>query len=334
MEKKIRVAIYGVGPIGAKIASFLYERKNFDVAGAIDIDKSKKGKDIAEFAGLEKKTGVLIESDAGKVLSGKNIDVVVLTTTSSIAKIKEQVAGILSYGINIVSTCEELSYPWVTATETAREIDDLAKKNNAVVLSTGVNPGFLMDFLPIAMSGVCRSVEHITVERMQNAAQRRIPFQQKVGIGITPAEFANRVKEGTLRHVGLTESMYMIAGRMGWKLDRTEDVIEPVIAQEPMTVNGKLIEKGKVLGVKQTGRGFSQGKELITLLFTAAAGVSPAYDRTVIKGTPEMDVTIKNGVNGDIATCAIIANAIPVVLRAKPGLRTMADIEPVSFFAG
>ncbi len=334
MEKKIRVAIYGVGPIGAKIAGFLCERKNFEVAGAIDIDKNKKGKDLAEFAGLKEKTGVLIESDAGKVLSGKNIDAVVLTTTSSAAKIKGQVAGILSYGISIVSTCEELSYPWDTAPEIAGEIDDLAKKNNAVVLSTGVNPGFLMDFLPIALSGVCRSVEKITVERMQNAAERRIPFQQKVGIGITPAEFVNRVKEGTLRHVGLTESMHMIAGRMGWKLDRTEDVIEPVIAQESLTVNGKLIDKGMVLGVKQTGRGFSAGKELITLLFTAAAGVSPAYDRTVIKGTPEMDVTIKNGVNGDIATCAIIANAIPVVLRAKPGLRTMADIEPVSFFAG
>ncbi|MBN1445448.1 MAG: Gfo/Idh/MocA family oxidoreductase [Candidatus Omnitrophica bacterium] len=334
MEKKIRVAIYGVGPIGAKIAGFLYERKNFEVAGAIDIAENKKGKDLAEFAGLEKKTGVLIESDAGKVLSGKNIDAVVLATASSIAKIKGQVAGILSYGINIVSTCEELSYPWVTAPGTAKEIDALAKKNNAVVLSTGVNPGFLMDFLPIAMSGVCRNVERITVERVQNAAERRIPFQQKVGIGITPEEFTNRVKEGTLKHVGLTESMHMIAGRMGWTLDRTEDVIEPVIAQELLTVNGKVIDKGMVLGVKQTGRGFSEKKELITLTFTAAAGISPAYDRTVIKGTPEMDVTIKNGVNGDIATCAIIANAIPVVLRAKPGLRTMSDIEPVSFFAG
>ena len=334
MEKKTRVVIYGVGPIGAKIASFLYERKNLEVAGAIDIDERKKGKDLAELAGLEKRSGILVEDNPGKVLSGKKIDAVVLATTSSLARIKEQLQGILSHGINVVSTCEELSYPWVTAPETAAEIDAIAKRNNVSVLSTGVNPGFLMDFLPIVMSGVCRNVEKITVERIQNAAERRLPFQQKVGIGITPGEFARKVKEGTLRHVGLTESMHMISSRMGWKIDRTEDVIEPVIAEEPLTVNGKKIDRGRVLGVRQTGRGFSQGRELITLVFVAAAGVSPAYDRTVIKGTPDIDVTIRNGVNGDIATCAIIANVIPVVMRAKPGLRTMADIEPVSFFTG
>ncbi len=330
--EKIKVVICGVGPIGARIAEFIKDRSSLEITGAIDIAPDKAGRDLGEFIAAGKKTGVLIEKSAEKVLSRKKVDVLVLTTMSSLAKIKDPLLEILSYGVNVVSTCEELSYPWITAPATAREIDDAAKKNGVSVLSTGVNPGFLMDFLPLVMTGVCRDIEKITVERIQNAANRRIPFQQKVGIGITVEEFHKRVAAGTLRHVGLTESIHMISARMGWKIDKTSDTIEPVIADEDITVNGKLIKKGLVLGVKQTGLGISNGRELVTLRFKAAAGVSDSYDRIIIKGIPEIDSTIKNGVNGDIATCAIITNAIPVVLRAAPGLRTMADIEPVTFF--
>jgi len=330
--EKIKVVICGVGPIGARIAEFIKDRSSLEITGAIDIAPDKAGRDLGEFIAAGKKTGVLIEKSAEKVLSRKKVDVLVLTTMSSLAKIKDPLLEILSYGVNVVSTCEELSYPWITAPATAREIDDAAKKNGVSVLSTGINPGFLMDFLPLVMTGVCRDIEKITVERIQNAANRRIPFQQKVGIGITVEEFHKRVAAGTLRHVGLTESIHMISARMGWKIDKTSDTIEPVIADEDITVNGKLIKKGLVLGVKQTGLGISNGRELVTLRFKAAAGVSDSYDRIIIKGIPEIDSTIKNGVNGDIATCAIITNAIPVVLRAAPGLRTMADIEPVTFF--
>lgn len=330
--EKIKVVIYGAGPIGAKISQFIHERGSLEITGAVDIAPEKTGRDIGEFTGPGKKTGVIIEKDVKKVLSGKNADVVILATMSSLAKIKPQLTEILSYGINVVSTCEELSYPWITAPETAREIDTAAKQNGVSVLSTGVNPGFLMDFLPLVMTGVCRNVERITVERVQNAANRRIPFQQKVGIGLSVEEFRIKVEEGTLRHVGLTESIHMISARMGWEINSTTDTIEPVVAPEQITVNGRVIEKGRVLGVKQTGRGFSKDRELITLLFKAAAGVDPAYDRITIKGSPEIVSTIKGGVNGDVATCAIVTNAIPVVLRAAPGLKTMADIEPVTFF--
>ncbi len=331
MERKIRVAIYGAGPIGVKIAQFITERECFEIVGAIDIDPAKLGKDISELSGVNKKSGIIVKK-AGDIFGKEKIDVVVLTTTSSLIKIKSQILEVLNYGINIVSTCEELSYPWKTQPDIAREIDDVARKNNVSVLGTGVNPGFLMDFLPLILTGVCQNVERIRVERIQDASKRRIPFQQKVGIGITVEEFNKRVKEGTLRHVGLTESIHMIASRMGWKMDITEDIIEPVIAEEDITVGGKIVEKGRVLGVKQTGKGFSKGEELITLLFIAAAGIEEPYDRVIIKGTPDIESTIKGGVNGDIATCAIVTNAIPVVLKTSPGLKTMLDIEPITFF--
>jgi 4-hydroxy-tetrahydrodipicolinate reductase len=254
----------------------------------------------------------------------------VLTTSSSIEKVCPQVLEIVEYGINVVSTCEELSYPWITSLELSEEIDTKAKEKGVSVLSTGVNPGFLMDFLPSALTGVCRNVDTVLVERIQDAQFRRIPFQKKIGAGLTTDEFEQKIQEGTLRHVGLTESMHMIASCFGWTLDKTEDIIEPIIAEQETVTDAMTVAQGNARGVSQTGRGWMNGHEVITLVFRAAIGEPDPRDRIVINGEPNIDSTIKGGVNGDVATCAIAVNAIPAVVKARPGLRTMADIEPVT----
>jgi 4-hydroxy-tetrahydrodipicolinate reductase len=330
MSEKIRVVQYGLGPIGCKIIRYLKERPQFDIVGAIDSDPQKAGLDIGELAQLDSPLGLTVSDDAEKLLREAEADIAVLTTTSSLEVILPQVVEIISQGINVVSTCEELMYPWISNSGVAGEIDLAARENNVSVLSTGVNPGFLMDFLPLVMTGICRDVQKVTVERIQNAEFRRVPFQKKIGAGLSPQQFEHRVKEGNLRHVGLTESMHLVAAGLGWQLDQTEDVVNPVITNEPVV--GLDIEAGRALGVDQTGHGYVEGKEVITLIFRAAMGEPNPRDRILIEGDPNIDVTIKNGVNGDTATCAIVVNAIPVVMRATPGLRTMADIGPISFF--
>lgn len=328
---KIKVIQYGLGPIGNITTKYLIEKGKFEIVGAIDIDPAKIGKDVGELAGLEK-IGVNVSNDAEKLFKEIKADVVVLTTATSLKKVTPQIIQILNYGLPVVSTCEELSYPWLTEPELSEEIDKKAKENNAAVLATGVNPGFLMDFLPVAFTGVCKSVNSIRIERYQNAFYRRIPFQQKIGAGLTIEQFNQKVNEKTLRHVGLTESMHMIASRLGWELDKTEDLINPVIAEEKFSAGELVIEKGNALGVEQIGRGYKNGKEIIKLIFKAWVGEENPRDRIVIEGEPSIDSTINGGVNGDIATCAITVNAIPNVINAKPGLRTMADIEPVTCF--
>lgn len=330
--EQINVVQYGLGPIGLLITKYLLERKIFKIVGAIDIDPQKVGKDLGTIAGLNKKLGVKISSDANKVLKNSRADIVVLTTASSLKTIKPQILQIISHSKNVVSTCEELVYPWLTNPKIAKEIDSAAKRKNVSVLSTGINPGFLMDFLPMAVTAVCKDVNSITVERIQNAKYRRIPFQKKIGAGLTINQFNQKVKDGTLRHVGLTESVHLIASKLGWKLDKTQDIIGPVIAAKNVSTGKIKIEKGNALGVQQTGLGIKNGKEKIKLLFRATIGEKSTKDRIIIDSVPPIDMTIKNGVNGDVATCAITINAIPVVINAKPGLRTMADIEPISCF--
>ena len=333
MEKKIRVIQYGLGPIGCQVTRYLTERRHFEIAAAIDSDPEKVGTDLGHLAELNAPLGLNVSANSRDLLEGVDADVVILTTTSSLEKIRPQVMEILSCGKNVVSTCEELMYPWLTNPKVAREIDGAAREHNVSVLSTGVNPGFLMDFLPLVMTSICRDVRGVTVERIQDAQFRRLPFQEKIGAGLSAEEFASRVREGILRHVGLTESMHLMAARLGWILDRTEDVVDPVIADKRVVTENRTIEPGKALGVNQVGRAYVDGKEVITLVFRASIGEPDPRDRIVIQGNPDIDMAINQGVNGDTATCAIIVNAIPVVIQAQSGLRTMTDIAPISFFS-
>jgi 4-hydroxy-tetrahydrodipicolinate reductase len=333
MEKKIRVVQYGLGPIGCKVSRYLNERAHFEIVGAIDSDPKKVGTDLGYLAELNAPLGLNVTANSKDLLEKVDANVVVLTTTSSLEKIRPQVMEIISCGKNVVSTCEELMYPWVTNLQIAKEIDAAAREHKVSVLSTGVNPGFLMDFLPLVMTSICRDVKTVTVERIQDAQFRRLPFQEKIGAGLSEQEFKSRVKQGSLRHVGLTESMHLIASRLGWILDRTEDVVDPVLASKQVVTGNRTIESGKALGVNQTGRAYIDSKEVITLIFRASIGEPDPRDRILIRGNPDIDMAISQGVNGDTATCAIIVNAIPTVIQAQPGLRTMADISPISFFS-
>ena len=332
MNKKIKVVQYGLGPIGCRSVQYLTERGHFDLVGAIDSDRQKLGVDVGDLAELPGQLGLRVTDDATNLLREVEAEVVVLTTTSSLEQIRHQVLEIVSCGKNVVSTCEELMYPWLTSPSLAKEIDLAAREQGVSVLSTGVNPGFLMDFLPLVMTGVCRDVEKVTVERIQDAQFRRLPFQKKIGAGLTEREFEERVRAGNLRHVGLTESMHLLASGLGWRLDKTEDIIEPVIASREVATANLTIEPGRALGVSQIGKGYVGSEEVITLIFRATIGEPEPRDRVLIQGTPSIDMTIEEGVNGDTATCAIIVNAIPVVIQAPAGLRTMADINPISFF--
>ena len=323
----------GMGPIGIRVTRYLSERSDIEIVRAVDVDPAIVGKDVGVLAGLSP-LGVTVTSNLDEALGGGRADAVLLTTSSNLEKVYHQLEEILPFRVAVVSSCEELSYPWLTNPEIATRIDTLAKEHGVSVLSTGVNPGFMMDFLPVALSGICRTVHKVTVERIQDASFRRIPFQKKIGAGLTREEFAAAVQKGTLRHVGLTESIHMIASRLGWKLDKTEDIISPIIAEKQVKVESMTIEPGNALGVQQLGIGMVRGCEAIRLVFRAAIGETECRDRIIIDGSPSIDSCVKGGVNGDVATCAILINALPVVLTARPGLRTMADIEPIPCSSG
>ncbi|HEY6213389.1 MAG TPA: hypothetical protein VIW45_13950 [Vicinamibacterales bacterium] len=330
----IRVLHFGLGPIGTAIVKQVAARPGFKIVGAVDIDPAKSGRDLGDVVGLPKRLGVKISSDAVKALKYTKPDVAVLCTSSSIKKVLPQIETILKSKTAIVSTTEELSYPGYTHIRQARQIHALAKKAKVAVLGTGVNPGFAMDALPIALTGVCERVDRVIVHRVQDARIRRLPFQQKIGAGLTTEQFQKKVDDGSVRHVGLTESIAMIADALGWTLDRISDDIQPKLASVTISSEFLAVDPGYVCGIIQDGVGYRKGEAVIKLHMEAYLGSPETYDSVEIEGSPSLTMKIAGGIHGDVATASIVVNSIPKVLAAPPGLHTMRDLALPSFFPG
>jgi 4-hydroxy-tetrahydrodipicolinate reductase len=327
---RIDVIIYGCGVMGRQIAQALLGKKSLGVVGAVDIKPELVGKDLGEILELPDKLGIPVEKDAGKLLSRVNAQAAVLTTTSHLKSVFPQISQCLKAGLNVVSTCEELAYPWNRHPEIAREIDKLAREKGATVVGTGINPGYLMDTLPLFLTAPCLEVKSIKVTRMMNSARRRLPFQLKVGTGLTQDEFRQKIENEVITgHVGLLESIYMIADGLGWKLDEAvEFPPQPVIDEKETETALGTIKPGDVIGLTSVAYGRKDGKDVITLEFWANAAVEEEYDEIIIAGRPNIHQKIIGGVHGDTGTVAVTVNTIPRAVGAQAGLKLMKDLPP------
>ncbi len=318
----ITVAQYGIGPIGAEIARLLLTKPWIKVVGAIDIDPNKIGKDLGEVIGLGRETGVRVTPE----LEGKP-DVVCHSTGSRLADVANQLASLLERGAHVVSTCEELAFP--LDRDIRERLQHIARAANVTLLGTGVNPGFVMDKLPLTLTAVCQDVKSVEIIRIQNASTRREPLQRKVGAGMTTDEFRAAVDAGRIKHMGLKESLILVGNGLGVEFDSvSEEKIEPIVADRVITTQYLSVQAGQVAGVHQTIYG--KGRIDVSLELRMYVGAEDvAADKVIIRGVPDVEMTIKDGVHGDRATAAMVVNAIPRVVQARPGVLTMDDI-PVS----
>ena len=332
--RSIKVLHVGLGPIGAAIVRQVAERTGFRIVSAVDVDPAKVGRDLGEVAAVGRALRVKVSHDVKRAIKASKPDVAVLCTSSALKRILPQVDEILKLKVPIVSTTEELAYPTKANMRYARAIHRQAKASKVAVLGTGVNPGFVMDALPIALTGVCERVDAIRVDRVQDARIRRLPFQQKIGTGLTREQFQKKVDDASVRHVGLAESVSMIADALGWKLSRITDDIQPKIATETVASEFLAVDPGYVCGIVQDGIGYRGGLPVITLHMEAYLGAPETFDSVQITGSPALRMKIAGGVHGDIATASIVVNSLPRILEVSPGLHTMRDMPIPSFYGG
>lgn len=330
----IRVLLVGLGPIGAQVARQLADRKGYKIVGAVDVDAYKAGRDVGDVTELGRALRLKVTDDLGRTIRASKPDVAVLCTHSSLAAAMPQLLQLLKARIPIVTTTEEAAYPVGKNRRLAKQLDEASRKAKAAVLGTGVNPGFTMDALPIALSAVCERVDSVAVQRVQDARIRRLPFQQKIGAGLTRAQFDAKVKDGSVRHVGFAESIQMIADAFGWKLDRVTEEVRPKMATEAVASELLAVDPGYVAGIIQDGAGYVDGKKRIALHLEAYLGAPESYDSVTVEGSPRIHSTIAGGVHGDIATASMVVNSIPKVIGAPGGLRTMRDLPLPSFYGG
>lgn len=315
--------LFGVGAIGAGIGRLAALRDEIELVGAIDAAPAKAGRPLAKVLGLERAPDVTIVADAASALGELRPQVVLHATGSYLPEVLPQLLACARAGAGVVSTCEELAYPWRRHPELAKKLDAEAKAHGVTVLGTGVNPGFVMDTLVAALSGVCQRVERVRVTRIVDVATRREPLQRKVGAGLPLDEFRAKAAGGRFGHVGLQESCWLVAEALGWRLAGLEETLEPVLGAN-----------GRAAGMRQTARGTVDGRAVIEAVVQMSLGAERPRDEIEIEGVPPVRLVIEGGVQGDLATAAVVVNATHRVVEHAPGLITMLDLPLVVGRAG
>ena len=326
---RIRVVCFGLGQIGLSIARLVTKRKyQLEIVGAVDSDSRLVGRDLGSVLG-ENRMGITICKDATNI--DQRADVVLHATTSFLTAAESQLLAFCGKKLDVVSTCEELAYPWFKHKTLAKKLDNAARKNGVTILGAGVNPGFVLDGMAITLSGACQSIKEVKATRILDATKRRIPFQRKVGIGLTADQFREYVRNGKFGHIGLPESIALTCKAMGLEVSRIDQKISPKIAASKVeTEHFGAVPKGRVIGLIQRGKAYAKGRRVATYHIEMFAGARDTFDEIVLDGVPRISMRIPGGTPGDVATAAVIVNSIARVFESKPGLMTVKDLPPAS----
>jgi len=330
----IRVVIYGLGQIGLETAKVILGRRDLQLVGVIDNDPAKLQRDVADLAGMTRPSGVRVSDRADDVLGVTRPHVVILTTGSRFKTVLPQIKECVNARTNVISSCEELLLPHVRFAAQTRELDKLAKSRDVAVLGTGVNPGFVMDTMVLAATAPCLELRSVKIERVVDASTRRENLQKKVGVGLTTAQFRRGVKKEELGHVGLLESMYLVAEGLGWSLDKVDEKIRPVVAKKRVRTPHLTVQVGQVAGIHHVVKGFKNRKEVVSLDLQMYVGAKKPSDRITIEGRPNVNVFFENGIAGDEATIAMLVATVPSMSKLEPGVRSMIDVPVPHYRSG
>ena len=332
MMDKIKVIIWGFGAMGRGMAQMLLMKKGVEITGICDLNPNFKGKNFLEILKQETNTHpeVLVDDDIDHVLR-KGADIVLLATDSFTKGAYDKITKIMSYGMNVISTAEEMAYPYANEPELASQLDNLAKAYGVTVLGTGINPGFIMDLLVVTLTGAMVDVTHIEAKRVNSLSPFGPTVMHEQGVGISLNEYHKRTMDGTLAgHVGFKESVGMISAALGVKLEEFQQQMEPIITSVDRVSPYGEAKAGTLAGINMTGQGLVNGDVFIDMIHPQQ--IEPEMEGTEtgdyisLKGTPNIDMQIKPEVNGGIGTIAMCVNMIPHVINSRPGLKTMIDL--------
>lgn len=328
--EKIKVVQWGLGNMGGGSAKMALQKEGLAVVGAIAQSAGKAGQDLGAYLGLGK-NGVIISNDAAEVLARTRPDVVMHSTNSFTSQVYEEIKLIVQSGCNCITIAEEMASPAAREPELARKIDELAKENGVTVLGTGINPGFVLDLLIVALTGPCLQVKKIKASRVNDLSPFGATVMRTQGVGTTLEEFRRGVADGSIvGHIGFPESISLIGKALGWEIEKVEQTREPIISNVYRKTPHVKVEPGMVAGCRHCAKGYVNGEVLIELehpqqIHPGQEGVETG-DYIWIEGTPSINMAIKPEIPGGLGTIALTVNMIPQVIKARPGLTSMLEL--------
>jgi 4-hydroxy-tetrahydrodipicolinate reductase len=337
----LKVLIYGVGAMGINMVKTLDHKPNVRIVGAIDCDPLKIGLDLGEVAGLKKELEVKVSGDADKIIRSCNANVALVATTAFAAVVSPLIMSLLNEQINVVTICQELFFPLEDNVKTAKEIDKKAKEAGVSVVATGINPGFSMDILAVVGSLPCRHIDTVSADRIVDFSPYGPDEMKHIGVGLSPGEFSIGAQKGVIGHIGLLETVAMVAHCLGFQIDELRQTKKPLVTKKKRETPFVKIAPGKVCGFKHTVQGIHKNKTVLD--FSMIGLIAPDEDedgvrlgnRIRIEGFPTVDIDVKEEISqkGGVGTGAVAVNLIPSIMSAEPGFHTMNTLTVPHFWS-
>lgn len=328
-NRPIRVALMGLGKLGLSVAEGLLARDDVDIVAAVDLDPAKEGRDLGRLAGTTD-AGVAITTDLPDRPGG--CDAVVLMTGSRMDEVADVVAALVQRGHNVLTSAEELAYPWAEFPQQSRRLDDLARRHGVSILGAGANPGFLMDALPVVLSLATQDIRRIRISRSMDLRPHRAQRLTRFALGETPDGFARVPRSVAHGHIGFRQSIDAVADSLGLRLDRVlEQPLTPaIVTSEPRRGEFVTLEPGAVAVVRQGAAGIAAGEHVIELEehfgFLDPADDVPEGDTYVVEGADQsFTVAVRPGVLSFVTTPAVMINLLAPLVDAPAGLRSTLD---------
>ncbi len=325
-----RVLVWGLGAMGSGVARNILKKEDLRLVGAVEKDPERIGKDLGEYLGGEK-TGSLVYSDIEKAIVETRPDIVVIATNSFVKEVLPKIEAAARHHVDILTIAEEMAFPFVSHPEESEVLENIAWRYGVSILGTGINPGFVLDLLIIAMTGACLKVNRIEARRINDLSPFGKTVMETQGVGTSPEEFRKGIEKGDIvGHIGFQQSIAMIGNALGWEIDRIEESREPIISNTERKTAVAHVKPGMVAGCKHVGRGYCGEKLMIELIhpqqiLPEAEGVDTG-DYIDIYGDPEIHLSIKPEIPGGKGTIALATNMIPAVIEAAPGLIEMSEL--------
>ena len=316
---KLRVLHYGLGEIGAGIAREAAATGRLQSVGAVDPDPAKAGRPLAGFWGGQ--GGPVVKASLKEALAeAGGVDIAFHCAGSHLSQIEGQLLELLDAGCNVVTTAEEVIWPYGPRDEAAGRLDAAARRNGVTLFAAGVNPGFLLDRLPTYLSSMTLGPTAVRGTRLVDLSKRRNALRRKMGVGEDAAAVRARTATFAMGHAGFPESVRYVAAALGWEVGEVVQHLEPVVADRKVERAGEVVLPGQVLGLAHTARAVSRDGKEISFSLTMRLDCEEPFDQIEIDGRPPIVVRFPHGLQGDLATLASAVNAASFVATAAPGL--------------
>lgn len=337
----IRMIQFGVGAAGCQLIR-LARSKGVTLVGAIDADPSKHGKDAGELAGIGRLDVPVTTPE--KLCRPGIADIMLHATRYKPSESAEDAIPFLRAGVNVISI-SGISYLPAHDQALARRVDEAARQGGATILGTGLNPGLLLDAIPILMSSACERIDLVHASRVADFSPWGPETINNYGMGLWPNEFEDRVASGKISlHAEISHSVGMIAHAMGGTMQDFRQERLAIVSKTRRTGKAVTIEPGQVCGFRHVATARSSTGPAIKLEHCGVVHPDPASDgvepgtRVRIEGVPSVDVLLRGELSESTgvyaATAARAVNALPYVIAAPPGLTSLADLPMMAWWGG